>query len=117
MAATRRRSVVVTVGVIALATASLSACSPGSDYSGVCVDRSSSKRVADKDCDDDRVGGGTHGWYYYGAGGHAAPVGQRVSGGTFSVPSKASTAKGGVSAKGGTVARGGFGGMHGSVGG
>jgi hypothetical protein len=119
MAAPRRRSAVVGVGVIALATASLTACSSGSDYSGVCVDTKTSTRVKDGDCRDTTGsgGGGAHGWYYYKAGTKAPAVGERVSGGSFSLPSGVSASKGGVSAKGGSVSRGGFGSGHGSFGG
>ena len=118
MAASRRRSTVVTVGAIALVTTSLSACSTSPDYAGVCTVKATEIRVADQDCDDDHVGGGSHGWYYIPAGRTAPSIGQPVTGlGAWSVPSGSTSAKGGVSAKGGTVAKGGFGGGHGSFGG
>lgn len=116
MAASRRRSSAVTVGAIAVVSIGLSGCSSSPDYAGVCVDKSSNKRVADRDCDDSHVSGGSHGWYYVRAGSKAPAVGSAVSGGSFSEPS-GTFAKGGVSSKGGTIARGGFGGGDGSFGG
>lgn len=115
----RRRSAVVTVGAVALVAASLSGCSTGPDYRAVCVDRTTSKRVADRDCDSTGSGGGGagRGWYYVRSGSRAPAVGGDATGGSFDLPSGASAARGGVSAKGGTISRGGFGGGHGSFGG
>lgn len=117
MPAPRRRSAAVAVGTAALVVASLTGCASGTDYTGVCVDKRTNNRVVDKDCDDNHVAGGSHGWYYIPAGRTAPAVGKPVTGGVFTAPVGKSVAKGGVSAKGGTVARGGFGGTHGSVGG
>lgn len=115
----RRRSVSVTVGAIALVTASLSGCSEADyDYAGVCVDQATGTRVADDQCDDDRSHGfyGGRGWYYVPRGGVAPAVGQQATGGTYKPPAGAWTGHG-FSVKGGTVARGGFAGGHGSIGG
>lgn len=116
MAASRRRSSAVTVGAIAVVSISLSGCSSSPDYAGVCVDKSTNKRVSDRDCNGSGTSGGAHGWYYVRSGTKAPAVGSSASGGSFSEPS-GTFAKGGVSAKGGTIARGGFGGGHSSFGG
>ena len=114
----QRKSVAVVLGVTALLAPSLTACSVGNDEAdnqAVCVDRTTEQRVADGQCDpDDRANigvGGIFFWYFLATRGGAffPAVGQRVSGGTYSVPG-GSYRRGGVPTAGGNVPRGGFGG-------
>ena len=114
----QRKSAAVILGATALLAPSLSACSVGDDEvdnQAVCVDRRTQERVDDEQCDPDdqaNVGvGGIFFWYFLATRGGAffPGVGQRVSGGTYTVPGGAYT-RGGVPRAGGNVPRGGFGG-------
>jgi hypothetical protein len=115
----QRKSAAVVLGVTALLAPSLSACTVGGDdepdNQAVCVDRTTQERVPDEQCDtgdEANVGvGGIFFWYFLAtrAGAFFPAVGQRVSGGTYSVPRGAYT-RGGVPRAGGNVPRGGFGG-------
>ena len=110
-----RRSDAVALGVTAILAAGLSGCGSSSpDYAGVCVDQQSQQRIDDSYCDG-APSTGAHGWYYYPvrSGGTIPRVGDRVSGGTFDLPSGKSVERGGFSKAGGkvsSVSRGGFGG-------
>lgn len=118
----RRRSGAVILGVTALlASAVLTGCSPSgdvidADYAKVCQDKKTEKRVEDDKCSEEGRSSGYAGWYFFPMGtssstkSHSIPsVGSKLSGGTVSIPEKAS-AKAGVSDKGSTkVTRGGFG--------
>lgn len=128
----RRRSAAVALGVTALlASAVLTGCSPSgdvidADYAKVCQEKTTEKRVEDDKCSEEGRSSGHAGWYFFPMGGsgsttsHSIPaVGSKLSGGTTSIPSNASS-KSGVSSKGSTsVSRGGFGGSvkGGSIGG
>ena len=115
-----RKSAAVVLGVTALLAPSLSGCGSDDDEAenqAVCVDQETQQRVDDDQCDPDDyetrgsgVGSGFF-WYFLGtqAGRSYPAVGQRVSGGTYSVPSGTSV-RGGVPQAGGNVPRGGFGG-------
>jgi len=114
----QRKSAAVVLGVTALLAPSLSACSAGDEESenqAVCVDRTTEQRVSDEQCDPDdeaNVGiGGIFFWYFLATRGGAffPGIGQRVSGGTYSVP-RGTYTRGGVPRAGGNVPRGGFGG-------
>jgi hypothetical protein len=113
----QRKSAAVVLGVTALLAPSLTACSIGDDVDNqaVCVDRNTEQRVPDEQCDPNdhaNIGvGGIFFWYFLAtrAGGFFPAIGQRVSGGTFSVPS-GNYRRGGVPTAGGSVPRGGFGG-------
>ena len=114
----QRKSAAVVLGVTALLAPSLSACSGGGDEpenQAVCVDRTTEERVPDEQCDPDdeaNIGvGGIFFWYFLAtrAGGFFPAVGQRVSGGTYTVP-RGTYTRGGVPRTGGNVPRGGFGG-------
>ena len=128
----RRRSASVTLGITAILATTLFGCSGSGDgsaqgqysgdgdddYGAVCVDEDTDVRVDDDRCDDDGYyGGGGFAWYYLAVGSRVGPVGQRVSGGTFSLPSGEQASRGGVPRDGGVVSRGGFGGKSGSFGG
>jgi hypothetical protein len=112
-----RKSAAVVLGVTALLAPSLAAC--GSDdeaeNQAVCVDRNTEQRVDDERCDRDddaNIGvGGIFFWYFLAtrSGAFFPPIGGRVSGGTYSVPST-TYVRGGVPKAGGNVPRGGFGG-------
>ncbi len=108
----------MSLGVTAVLVATLSGCSALQeeyDYGGVCADGQTQLRVDDYRCDDDD---GYHRWYYIPTGRLAQPVGERVSGGSFYLPSSSERAyRGGVPSEGGEVSRGGFGGKSESVGG
>ena len=113
-----RKSAAVALGVTALLAPSLSACGGGDDESehqAICVDRTTEQRVDEERCDPDdeaNIGvGGVFFWYFLAtrAGTFFPAVGQRVSGGTYAVPSGTYT-RGGVPRAGGEVPRGGFGG-------
>ncbi|MEH0108673.1 tRNA-dihydrouridine synthase [Tersicoccus sp. MR15.9] len=118
-----RASTTVGLGVTAvLASALMTGCSPDgdvidADYAQVCQDRTSQQRVEDDKCSDSGRAGGHYGWYFFPMGSRGSSntrslpgVGDRLSGGTTSVPAGAS-AKSGVPAKGSSsVSRGGFGG-------
>ncbi len=114
----QRKSAAVVLGVTALLAPSLTACSIGNDEAdnqAVCVDRNTEQRVPDEQCDPDdgaNIGvGGIFFWYFLATRGGAffPAIGQRVSGGTYSVPG-GSYRRGGVPTAGGNVPRGGFGG-------
>lgn len=100
-----RRSAGVTVGAMLLAAASLTACSSGPDYAGVCVDKRTQRRVDDRDCNDRNTRGGTHGWWYVGRGGRLPAIGGAVvgSGGSFTAPRSGSVSRGGFGRSGGKV--------------
>ena len=127
-----RRSTQVSLSITAGMALALSGCGssvPDNSYQAVCVDRSTNKRIDDRDCD---RGYGGYGWYYYPMYSQYAGVGQTVSGGSYAAPrsgnyvrggasrtggkvstdsiSSASSAKGAKSFSSGKVARGGFGG-------
>jgi hypothetical protein len=114
-----RKSAAVVLGVTALLAPSLAACGSDDevDNQAVCVDKNTQERVDDDQCDPDDYenhGSGVGSaflWYFIGSQvGRGFPaVGQRVSGGTYTVPS-GSVARGGVPKAGGSVPRGGFGG-------
>lgn len=118
----RRRSTVVVLGVTALlASAVLTGCSPSgdvidADYAKVCQDKTTKQRVEDDKCSEEGRSSGHAGWYFLPMGGsgnttaHSVPaVGSALSGGTDTIPAKA-TSKSGVSSKGAkSVSRGGFG--------
>ena len=115
----QRKSAAVILGATALLAPSLSACSVGDDEvdnQAVCVDQRTQERVDDGQCDPDdeaNVGvGGIFFWYFLAArsGAFFPAIGQRVSGGTYSVPAAGTAARGGVPRAGGNVPRGGFGG-------
>jgi hypothetical protein len=114
----QRKSAAVILGATTLLAPSLSACSVADDEvdnQAVCVDRRTQERVDDEQCDPDdqaNVGvGGIFFWYFLATRGGAffPAIGQRVSGGTYSVPA-GTAARGGVPRAGGNVPRGGFGG-------
>lgn len=114
----QRKSAAVVLGVTALLAPSLSACSGGGDEpdnQAVCVDRTTEERVPDEQCDpgdEANIGvGGIFFWYFLAtrAGGFFPGIGQRVSGGTYTVP-RGTYTRGGVPRAGGNVPRGGFGG-------
>jgi hypothetical protein len=114
---TQRKSAAVVLGVTALLAPSLAACTTEdeSENQAVCVDRTTEERVSDSQCDpDDRANVGVGGiffWYFLATRGGAffPAVGQRVSGGTYTVP-RGTYTRGGVPTAGGNVPRGGFGG-------
>lgn len=104
-----------------LASAVLTGCTPSgdvidADYAQVCQDKTNQQRVDDSKCSDQGRASGHYGWYFLpmGSAGSTASrslpaVGDKVSGGTESIPS-GSTAKSGVPSKGSSsVSRGGFG--------
>jgi hypothetical protein len=113
----QRKSAAVVLGVTALLAPSLTACSNNDepDNQAVCVDRTTEERVPDSECnpnDGANIGvGGIFFWYFLATrgGGFFPAIGQRVSGGTYTVPRGAYT-RGGVPSAGGKVPRGGFGG-------
>jgi hypothetical protein len=113
-----RKSAAVVLGVTALLAPSLAACGSNdeADNQAICVNKDTQERVDDNQCDphDESNGigvGGLFFWYFVATRGGAffPPIGGRVSGGTFSVPSGTSV-RGGVPKAGGNVPRGGFGG-------
>ncbi len=129
MAATRRKSASVTLGVTSLlAVALTAACSPqraggrtsgdgDADYGAVCADPQTHKRLADDECNGNPGHRSRGGWYFIPAGRPYAANGQTVSDGSFTRPSDGSTVKyGGLSPNGGSVSRGGFGGNTGRSG-
>lgn len=106
----RRRSAAVSVSLVAALSVAMTGCGSSDDdpdYRGVCVDKSTQKRVDDKQCDNNGGGGGRSSFVYFPRGATVPPVGSAVHGGSAAAP------------KGASVARGGFGGgAHGgSVGG
>ena len=114
----QRKSAAVVLGVTALLAPSLTGCAVGGDdvdNQAVCVDRDTEERVPDEQCDPHdgpNIGvGGIFFWYFLATrtGGFFPAVGQRVSGGTYTVPGT-SYRRGGVPSAGGNVPRGGFGG-------
>ncbi|WP_295845347.1 tRNA-dihydrouridine synthase [uncultured Microbacterium sp.] len=109
----RRASRTVTVGVVAALAATLTGCGQGTnvsdDYAQICRDNSTEKRLPDDDCNNH--GGSAH-WYYLplGSSGRTVPaVGQPATGGSDSLPSGKTAARG-ISSDGDSVSRGGFGG-------
>lgn len=111
--ARRRASRTVTVGVVAALAASLTGCGQGSnvseDYAQICRDNATEKRLPDDDCNNH---GGSAGWYYYALGSNSRTVpavGQTATGGTDTLPSGKTAARG-ISSDGASVSRGGFGG-------
>lgn len=115
----RRRSVAVSVGAVALVTVGLSGCSrePDYDYAGVCVDEQTNTRVTDDRCDGHTSGfHGGFGWYFIPRGTVAPAVGATATGGTLSPARNAWTGRG-MSESGGTVTRGGFSSHHATIGG
>ncbi|MCC3299668.1 tRNA-dihydrouridine synthase [Arthrobacter caoxuetaonis] len=128
----RRKSTAVVLGVTALlASAVLTGCGPSgnvidADYAKVCQDKTTKQRIEDSKCSEEGRSSGHAGWYFFPMGttgsttSHSIPaVGQKLTGGTETIPAKA-TSKSGVSSKGSTsVSRGGFGSgaKGGSVGG
>ncbi|MFJ3956080.1 Tat pathway signal protein [Arthrobacter sp. NPDC090010] len=123
---TRRRTLVISLGVTALLagtiTAVVSSQNDDEDYAQVCTDESTQQRVDDANCDDSGAssaagrGHAHYGWYFFPRGSVIPAVGSSVksySGGTSTLP-KGSTAAKGFSSKGGsftksTTTRGGFG--------
>ncbi|MCC3292377.1 tRNA-dihydrouridine synthase [Arthrobacter sp. zg-Y1110] len=119
----RRKSGAVILGVTALlASAVLTGCSPSgdvidADYAKVCQEKTTEKRVEDDKCSEEGRSSGYAGWYFFPMGSsssgksHSIPaVGSKLTGGSTSIPDKA-TSKSGVSDKGSSkVTRGGFGG-------
>lgn len=109
----RRASRTVTVGVVAALAATLTGCGQGTnvsdDYAQICRDNSTEKRLPDDDCNNH--GGNAH-WYYLplGSSSRTVPaVGQPATGGSDSIPSGKTAARG-ISSDGDSVSRGGFGG-------
>jgi len=109
----RRASRTVTVGVVAALAATLTGCGQGTnvsdDYAQICRDNATEKRLPDDDCNNH--GGSAH-WYYLplGSSGRTVPaVGQPATGGSDSLPSGKTAARG-ISSDGDSVSRGGFGG-------
>lgn len=109
----RRASRTVTVGVVAALAATLTGCGQGTnvsdDYAQICRDNSTEKRLPDDDCNNH--GGSAH-WYYLplGSSSRTIPaVGQPATGGSDSLPSGKTAARG-ISSDGDSVSRGGFGG-------
>lgn len=109
----RRASRTVTVGVVAALAATLTGCGQGTnvsdDYAQICRDNSTEKRLPDDDCNNH--GGSAH-WYYLplGSSSRTVPaVGQQATGGSDSLPSGKTAARG-ISSDGDSVSRGGFGG-------
>lgn len=112
-ASRRRASRTVTVGVVAALAATLTGCGQGAnvseDYAQICRDNATEKRLPDDDCNNH---GGSAGWYYYalGSSNRTVPaVGQTATGGTDTLPSGKTAARG-ISGDGASVSRGGFGG-------
>ncbi|MFY0407255.1 hypothetical protein [Solicola sp. PLA-1-18] len=114
------RDVALSASFLLLA-AGLAACGGSNeDYQAVCVNPDNQERVDDDYCDDDSNSGGYLGFvpvpYYFGSGfnGRYPGVGDRVSGGTTTVPAGATVGRGKVAKSGGTGAKairgGGFGG-------
>lgn len=118
----RRSAAVVAAGTAAFAALALTGCGRDADpdHQGVCVDRTTERRVDDRDCDGS---GGGHGarWVFWPIGARFPGMGQSVRaypGGTTSLPSGSNGVLGGAAASGGTVtttgvksavSRGGFG--------
>ncbi|KQM37045.1 MULTISPECIES: hypothetical protein [unclassified Microbacterium] len=109
----RRASRTVTVGVVAALAATLTGCGQGTnvsdDYAQICRDNATEKRLPDDDCNNH--GGSAH-WYYLplGSSSRTVPaVGQPATGGSDSLPSGKTAARG-ISSDGDSVSRGGFGG-------
>jgi len=100
------------VSMVAALSVAMTGCGASDpDWTKVCVDSGTGRRVVDADCDSG--GGGAHGWRYYGSGSYVPGVGESASGGSASVPRGSSVGRG-------AAVRGGFGGHgsgHGSVGG
>lgn len=118
-----RRTTVITLGVTALLAGTITAVvasqNDDSDYAEVCTDQSTQVRVDDSYCDADSSAGRSshvYGWYFFSRGSSIPPVGSSVrsySGGTSTLPSGKTAAKGFSSSGGsfskGTTSRGGFG--------
>lgn len=117
-----RRSASVALGVTASLAGALTAVAvtQGPDYQGVCVDEQTNQRVGDDECSGSTTSGHYVGrttgravrWYYLRSDARFPGLGQRASGGSFTVPHDSSVHVGGVKAGGGHVSRGGFGGFH-----
>lgn len=116
-----RKSAVVSVGAVALASLGLYAAAEDDDhdYAGVCVDETTQRRVADDQCDGNHGSGfhGGRGWYFVPRGTAAPAVGAPVSGGSFTEPPRSRSWGTGFRSEGGVVTRGGFSGHGFSVGG
>ncbi|GAB3263971.1 hypothetical protein GCM10027456_46530 [Kineosporia babensis] len=106
----------VASGTALFAAAVLTGCgnSVERDHQGVCVDKSTQKRVADDECDEDDEGarsgyyGGTHAWRLYGSGLRFPPVGGRIAdypGSVSTLPSGHGATFGGAERNGGTVSK------------
>ena len=89
----RRRSAVVTVGIVAVATTSITGCSSRrNDYAQICAAQPSEVRVQEQVCDqtgsdDGGYSGAMIGrWYYIKHPRAVTPMGQVVSGGSYTKP-------------------------------
>lgn len=113
--ATRRSSTAVLLGVTAVLAVSLTGCSTGADYQGMCKDKGTGNRLPDDQCADGNTAyrAGGHFWYFLPVGARAPMVGSALTGGSSLAPAGKSFVRGGVSATGGTISRGGFGGSFG----
>lgn len=89
---------------------------PNDEYSRVCVDRESGKRVEDDRCGTNHTGHGAgvgafYAWYFLSGGGYRSgalpPVGAPVGGGTYTLPQGARVAN--APANSSSTRRGGFG--------
>jgi hypothetical protein len=76
----------VTVGIVAVIAVGYAAAQPQETVTAQCVDEETEQVVDDSNCVTPRAGGGGGRQYHYNYGGSGA-VGQRVTGGTTSVPS------------------------------
>lgn len=105
----RRRSATVTVCLVAALSVSMTGCGGDAtrDYAGVCIDRTTQRRVPDGECTG-TGSTGNHGWVYYRSGSRVPAVGADAGDGLAGVPGGSGVSRGGVSADGG-VSRGGFG--------
>lgn len=100
-----KRGSAVVLGITAMAAGILGALIlNGEEGRRVCADQASELRVDDRECEPEH---GHYHWYYTSPNVHAAPVGDRVTGGSYAKPS-GSFAKAPV--RGGFGSRGGFGG-------
>lgn len=93
-----------------LGAALLTGCSDNEpEWVRQCVERATEIRVEDDRCPEDDSATSLYHWYYHPSSVQGAPVGSRVSGGTYAKPS-------GVSTFHSVPKTGGFGGFKGSSG-
>ena len=124
-----RRSLAISTTIVAVFAAAACGQDPDPDYQGVCVDKTTQERVADRECNDSTH----HGFFFFPIGLRFPAVGQSLRsfpGSTTRVPDGHNGVRGGAATAGGVatraaaksaVSRGGFGttshGHSGAVGG